>query len=552
MNRTFGKTAGRIVGAARAGAMVAVAIGLIPLVGHAADIPDKTELAQRGLGRPWFSQVELLKNRERVVAIKVIAPKPLEVKAKKAAEKPLVIDPAGKAAAKPGKAAADVEEKPKKAAPAPKKAAGKKDAKTDGAKKDEGDEAQEEAVLGDDEVDLSKPAASTDIANRGYVFVMTDYGKIHCLDEQTGAVHWSVKVGNDGNICYDPEVVGNVVYAAAGPYLCQIDLATGRENWRKVMDAEASAGVAATAEFVYVPTSDQTLEAIGLTDDFARIYTKRPVVWFARTRGRLSVPPVVLQDRVVIADEEGVIYALSRDRRSHYYRFHSESSFTAPLAFLEKELYAGTRDSVVYALDVRTGKMRWRFIAGYPIRSKPIPFIDDVFVVAEQAGLFAIRNKDEGTKVDRLSGTERWHDARVTRLLAASQQNLYAVDRMENMIILNRRDGAQVGSLPIRGYSVFSENQITDRVYIATQGGQIVCLCELGNEKAPYYHPQKVDQSARPDEPEPAPMEKEAEKKGADFFDDVAPKERKLGNQIKGVEKPAEGAPKKTKGFFDD
>ena len=60
-------------------------------------------------------------------------------------------------------------------------------------------------------------------------------------------------------------------------------------------------------------------------------------------------------------------------------------------------------------------------------------------------------------------------------------------DDLGNLMVLSRADGAPLGVLPLRDYSIRVANDRTDRIYLCTESGLVVALRERDQE-FPEYH----------------------------------------------------------------
>ena len=137
-----------------------------------------------------------------------------------------------------------------------------------------------------------------------------------------------------------------------------------------------------------------------------------------------------------------------------------------------------SEDNFVYCLNRENGLEKWAFASGFPIRRAPRVINDDLYVLPDRGGLF---NLSIG------SGIEKWSRPGVSDFLAASKTRLFMVDPTGNVVILQRRDGRMLGSLPMRRFNVRFENDRTDRLFLATTTGLILCLREKGAEFATYH-----------------------------------------------------------------
>jgi hypothetical protein len=75
---------------------------------------------------------------------------------------------------------------------------------------------------------------------------------------------------------------------------------------------------------------------------------------------------------------------------------------------------------------------------------------------------------------------------------------LFVSDFVGNVVVVARKDGAILGSLPLRGFKLRYGNELTDRVYLVNRSGLTVCLRERGKE-FPTYHLYPERQPILPD-----------------------------------------------------
>jgi len=118
-----------------------------------------------------------------------------------------------------------------------------------------------------------------------------------------------------------------------------------------------------------------------------------------------------------------------------------------------------------------------------------------VFVVPFGRGMYALR----GT-----TGFQQWHQREANQFLAASPEYVFVSDQLDNVLILDRDDGAIVGSLPYRHLNARVQNERTDRLYLASPSGLVVSIREKGLEE-PLWHKyperQPIRAEVAPDEP---------------------------------------------------
>src|SRR5205085_2545973 len=110
----------------------------------------------------------------------------------------------------------------------------------------------------------------------------------------------------------------------------------------------------------------------------------------------------------------------------------------------------------------------WRFVGGGPIRQKPKTTDDSVYVSAERAGLY---------RLNRATGETIWRNSDADRFLAVNDKFVYANDVNGRLLILDRARGTQLASYAAtREFHVPLSNELTDRIYLASNDGLLISL----------------------------------------------------------------------------
>lgn len=180
-------------------------------------------------------------------------------------------------------------------------------------------------------------------------------GQVLALDVDTGTPRWPRPVTLPGieQWTATEQAVHLVHHAAAGHRLTALDTASGVRRWdRSLPDAPVAKPVAA-GDTVYLTTRDGTVHAIDATTGTRK--------WTVRVGTRVTVPPVVAQDLVLVAGHTpGRVTAL-----------HTRTGEPAwPKAGVGKGAFVSTPHLVgdtVWAAD-RTGRLHaWNIGTGRPL-----------------------------------------------------------------------------------------------------------------------------------------------------------------------------------------
>ncbi|MBY0586698.1 PQQ-like beta-propeller repeat protein [bacterium] len=339
------------------------------------------------------------------------------------------------------------------------------------------------------------------------LFAASDKGQLHCLESETGKLLWSQDVSNTPGEVFPPAITEKYVYVCSGSRLTQLDRATGQVIQSSSLPAAATSGPAANENFCYVQTINNFIYAIALKPSldeegkkwpYKRKYSLPYVAWFFNAGSPLFNPPILTNDRVIFAGQNGVVFASSLSQRNLYYRFITNAKLTAPISRRQRTFYVATEDYNLYAVNVK-GNLEWRFASGFPISRQPVPFETDIFLTPDGAGLMCVSQSE---------GKLRWINESARQVIGASQNRVYAMTSTMRFLIIDRADGTTVGSWFSPDFPIVAYNQTTDRLFQATERGLIQCLAERENI-TPFFHesisPPTDDESAPPAPAEDAP-----------------------------------------------
>ena len=164
-------------------------------------------------------------------------------------------------------------------------------------------------------------------------------------------------------------------------------------------------------------------------------------------------------------------------------------------------------------------------------------------------------------KLSAKTGHPFWSIPRMAGFLAASTDRVYVVDKHNNFTILSRDRGEPLASFPLGQFTKHLANDHSDRIYLATEAGLVMCLHEQGREFARFHmHPDRQpilpefapegagedaeEMQGRPDRPaDDADMPADGEKPETDNPDEETPGAEKPDEDKPEAEKPAEASP---------
>lgn len=371
-------------------------------------------------------------------------------------------------------------------------------------------------------IDPTRDKVRSITADEQAVFVQSTTGIVSALDGETGRLMWARLIGSPDQVTFPLVTNDEMLFAAAGMDLYGIDKASGEPMWTIRLPHHPSASPYVDEQRAYIGTVDGSVYAY----DLARVkelyqrrmlpqYQDLTLFWRYQAPSEIVSPPVSNGHAVVFASFSGLLFSVLAEDRGLNFQFETESRapIRVPVGRSGDTIYVASDDARVFALDMVNGSRRWSFTAGTAVRQQPRVVGSHVFVNPSGRGMFSLRTQ---------TGFEEWQQREATTFLAATPDIVYASDAVGNVLVLDRKDGAVIGSLPYRHLKARVQNERTDRLYLATEGGLVVCIHENGR-KLPLWHMfperQPIRVPVAPDEPDmPA-----GEENGANPFAAPAP-----------------------------
>jgi outer membrane protein assembly factor BamB len=381
------------------------------------------------------------------------------------------------------------------------------------------------------------------------LYVQTRSGMVLLIDAETGVTRWQNRVGLPYRTAHAVAFNSREVYVVNSTYLYALDRRNGTVRWEHRLPEGVAAAPVADENLIFIPTPSGRLTAYylprmdlppklaaGLTTSYdvpaetkesieerrkrlvaikGDVRSSTPIsyltpgifdintkeetgphpvrVWSHVSSLRLELPILHTYKYLVVPTPNGVVMTLATlpqesGAAAEIYRFNTDSTIRVPAGHYEDMAYLGAEDANLYAMEVSSGKIRWRYTAGTAISRKPAVTDQDIYVVAERNGM---------TRLDRATGEPMWRipvrgrlaesNAAADRFLAVNPKYVYAADASGRLLVLERRRGVTLSGFDVKDFVYPISNEITDRLYLAANNGLIVCLHDREYQKPLRY-----------------------------------------------------------------
>ena len=266
-----------------------------------------------------------------------------------------------------------------------------------------GVETESGAVVWRRETDRSESRLA--LAGRDGVVRVSPSGLVEMIDIATGVQRWSANLaarsgGSPVVLCVDHgPVPGVVIVAEEERKLVALDLRTGEPRWRFTVPRGGRFALRRHGKLLYVSSNDAVLVAVDIEDG--------SLVWRFPERTRFSLPPAVEGELLVVpggryGKQEGKLFGLNALSGEPLWEHHlNGSALTSPISSGKTCLVPvrlGRRSDLV-AIDMETGRERWRVPCDGWAESCALMALDDTFIVNAAGGTMRCFNAKDGAEL---------------------------------------------------------------------------------------------------------------------------------------------------------
>ena len=331
------------------------------------------------------------------------------------------------------------------------------------------------------------------------VFVQSSAGVVTALNAEVGRRMWVRQVGRNDAVSMRAVSNSDVLLIVSGPEAFGLDKFTGEEKFRYRLKRLPTAQPAIDDAAAYIPLGDGTVYGFSLQtlEHLSRYESLPPGVfqsylWRFSSNERVEHPPVATDNVIAFASLSKNLHSVSAAGISYYQEFLNESP-SAPMSLdlhgERRNIIIATQDRNLFSFDLTRGSLAWNVPLERQVTRRPLVVRDRVYLVMNGAGATCVSTQTGNyVWVERGEGaTERWFVPRIESIVGVAGDYVYAVDANRRLVAISRETGAVRGRAPMSGYSLHHQNSATDRLYLASADGELICLKAADSEFATYH-----------------------------------------------------------------
>lgn len=301
------------------------------------------------------------------------------------------------------------------------------------------------------------------------LYCLTSENIVHRLEREKGITTWARQPAEAGCIVREPVEVSDKTLIIAHNVAKVYDLRTGTLLERFDLEFGVGSDPAFDGEVAYVPDTIDSVRAIALT-------THREL-WTCRARDLVTSRPAVKDGLLVSVSQSGEVLGYDTQTHQKLWPKHFQTRdviLARPILTDKGFCYIAGTDTLLYCLSSATGMERWRYFSGRILNEAPTVVNDErVYLTVPGKGLICL---------DAATGAEmkNFQFPEAKQYLGQVDDRLYILEDWRRIVAVQASSGKRLDEVKLMEFDFFVTNTESDKLYIATDGGRIVCLQKLG------------------------------------------------------------------------
>lgn len=208
-----------------------------------------------------------------------------------------------------------------------------------------------------------------------------------------------------------------------------------------------------------------------------------PAIWTLMTPGAaVSATPALVKDVVYIASENGQVAAVQTETRAPLWTlpngvFGTYGGVVGNLAVDPSGLYVASTDTKLYCLAASSGRVKWQYFAGSPLREGAVVTKDLIYQHVPGTGVAALDKNDPiSAQRPTFNREPRWVAADAVQFLAEDDQYAYLRSSNNAVIAVDKKTGQTRFQSQRQDLVGFATNTKDNMVYVATSGGRVMAV----------------------------------------------------------------------------
>jgi eukaryotic-like serine/threonine-protein kinase len=222
---------------------------------------------------------------------------------------------------------------------------------------------------------VSKPSVF-----EGNLYFGSEDKRLHCISAHSGKEVWTYST--NGPIRSSPYVAeGHIFIGSDDAFLHVVNALSGRRAWRVDAGAPVRSTPITAGEYVYFGTEAGDLFCVDLGGN---------VKWRFKAKRALTSSPIHANGVIYIGSVDSILYAL--DARSGYiiWRFRMSRATISTPHIAENYIFTGSVDNHIYCIDIHSAKEIWNFATANQVTGSAIISKDSLYCGSVDGNMYCL------------------------------------------------------------------------------------------------------------------------------------------------------------------
>ncbi len=311
------------------------------------------------------------------------------------------------------------------------------------------------------------------------IFVYTRDGASIVFDRNTGNFIHAETIAGGKDVLHPPVVLKETIVYPTLTALQIYDRKSGQYNRTSKLPFAVRTDAVGSKNMLFLGADiagGGRVVALDLSHEY------QPVRWeLMFPRANVTAAPVLFNDAVYAAGGDGTLTAVAADTREALWadtQFQTDGAVVGNLAGDESGVYVSSADSKLYCLNRTSGKLKWQYFAGSPLRSGPVVTKDLVFQLVPGTGLVAL-DKLEGVDKSHppaYNRQPRWVLENAKEFLAEDDKRVFLLRNDNTIIAVSKIDGSVAFTSKRKDFTAFAQNPKDGIVFATTSDGKLMAI----------------------------------------------------------------------------
>lgn len=214
------------------------------------------------------------------------------------------------------------------------------------------------------------PIDSSPAIYKGVIYVGSDDANLYAINERNGSMLWRATLG--GKVKSSPAVTDSIIVVGCeDQYVYGLIPSTGQVKWKVRTNDRVSSSPALYDGIAYFGGWDGQVYAVNVDSGSIKWVYPGPAPDQVDTGagiakpgagiGRITGSPALAPGMVLVASQEGYVYALNSNDGKVIWRYKTSGKILGSPMIMDGTVYIGSWDKNLYALDLASGATRWKF-----------------------------------------------------------------------------------------------------------------------------------------------------------------------------------------------